>query len=203
MQFDRNSSRFYEIFTWSGMTLSSLVLFSIGQSQFHAFKSLSVLNFFPVFGILNSQKYHLCFIFFWLPSIASGHFVAEILQKLRTLEVHSKQYFSLRIGSKSQLNYRICFILQTGAASYMAIIDTVVYFKSRCPLVIMLLEGRSVALSNILDNSWMCRKFCNQGNTLLKYFVVGDVSKRNGAVVLLARIPTLSYFTWKSSDSLI
>ena len=82
-----------------------------------------------------------------------------------------------------------------GAASYMVIIDTVVYFKSRCPLVIMLLEGRSVALSNILDNSWMCRKFCNQGNTLLKYFVVGDVSKRNGAVVLLARISTLSYFT--------
>lgn len=67
MQFDRNSSRFYEIFTWSGMTLSSLVLFSIGQSQFHAFKSLSVLNFFPVFGILNSQKYHLCFIFFLTP----------------------------------------------------------------------------------------------------------------------------------------
>lgn len=46
MQFERNSSRFYEIFTWSGMTLSSLVLFSIGQSQFHAFKSLSVLIFF-------------------------------------------------------------------------------------------------------------------------------------------------------------
>ena len=112
-----------------------------------------------------------------------------------TLEVHAKQYFSLRIGSKSQLNYRICFILYTGAASYMAIIDTVVYFKSRCPLVIMLLEGRSVALSNILDNSWMRRKFCNQGNTLLKYFVVGDVSKRNGAVVLLARISTLSYFS--------
>ena len=62
-----------------------------------------------------------------------------------------------------------------GAASYMVIIDTVVYFKSRCPLVIMLLEGRSVALSNILDNSWMCRKSCNQGNTLLKYFVVGNI----------------------------
>lgn len=90
-----------------------------------------------------------------------------------------------------------------GAASYMVIIDTVVYFKSRCPLVIMLLEGRSVALSNILDNSWMCRKFCNQGNTLLKYFVVGNASKHNGAVVLLSRISTLSYFTWKSLDSLI
>lgn len=34
------------VFTWSGMTLSSLVPFSIGQSQFHAFKSLSVLIFF-------------------------------------------------------------------------------------------------------------------------------------------------------------
>ena len=58
---------------------------------------------------------------------------------------------------------------------HMVTIETVVYFKSRCPLVIMLLEGRSVALSNILDNSWMCRKSCNQGNTLLKYFVVGNI----------------------------
>ena len=82
MQFDRNSSRFYEIFTWSGMTLSSLVLFSIGQSQFHAFKPLSVLIFS---GFRNSQfpEISVMFSFFWLPSVASGHFVAEILQKLR------------------------------------------------------------------------------------------------------------------------
>ena len=66
MQFDRNSSRFCEIFTWSGMTLSSLVLFFIGQSQFHAFKSLSALIFFR-FSLRNSQKHQLCFLFFDSP----------------------------------------------------------------------------------------------------------------------------------------
>ena len=64
MQFDRNSSRFYEIFTWSGMTLSSLVLFFIGQSQFHAFKSLSVLIFS---GFRCAIPRNICFLFFDSP----------------------------------------------------------------------------------------------------------------------------------------
>ena len=63
MQFDRNSSRFYEIFTWSGMTLSSLVLFFIGQSQFHAFKSLSVLIFS---GFRCAIPRNIIYVFFFL-----------------------------------------------------------------------------------------------------------------------------------------
>ena len=67
MQFERNSSRFYEIFTWSGMTLSSLVLFSIGQSQFHAFKSLSVLIFFRFSEFEIPRNIIYVFFFFFTP----------------------------------------------------------------------------------------------------------------------------------------
>ena len=63
------------------MTLSSQVPFSIGQSQFHAFKSLSVLIFFR-FSEFEIPRNIIYVFFFLLPSIASGHFVAEILQKL-------------------------------------------------------------------------------------------------------------------------
>ena len=63
MQFDRNSSRFYEIFTWSGMTPSSLVLFFIGQSQFHAFKLLSALIFS---GFRCAIPRNISYVFFFL-----------------------------------------------------------------------------------------------------------------------------------------
>lgn len=59
MQFDRNSSRFYLV---ENDTKFSSPVFH-WTKPIPCFQITLCFNFFPVFGIRNSQKYHLCFFF--------------------------------------------------------------------------------------------------------------------------------------------
>lgn len=63
MQFDRNSSRFYLV---ENDTKFSSPVFH-WTKPIPCFQITLCFNFFPVFGIRNSQKYHLCFFFFDSP----------------------------------------------------------------------------------------------------------------------------------------